>query len=35
MKPLRQAAFELLKNGVTSFEEVAATTSSDKLEELE
>jgi type IV pilus assembly protein PilB len=35
MKPLRQVAFDLLRAGVTSVEEVAATTSSDSLSELE
>jgi type IV pilus assembly protein PilB len=35
MKPLRQVAFDLLLAGITSVEEVAATTSSDSLTELE
>jgi len=34
MKPLREAAVDLLRKGLTSIEEIAATTSSDNLDEL-
>ncbi len=34
MKPLREAAVELLRRGVTSVEEVAATTTTDALEDF-